>query len=330
MVGYNSPFSPERAKLMMGSRSVHRSLHVKAAFLSLVFFASQAGAQNSPALQMNVPYHCPDGSVMVATRCDKQGGTEVCVLQRSTNGKAVGEISMPKAQAAAVALVCPLEGGTPPAFVQTPTAAPAPAAQQAVRTGAADPSVAKARAAHVDTKILGIPLGEPLQVPRCSSIFGDEKTCVQEFSALVKALGVEEDAGDRQQTSALQLSQDACPPWSKDCSGAVMTYDGLVVAVSIGTKGHTVDTAVAQALRAKYGPPTSVKPIAVTPRIGNPFKATNLEWFLPGLHVIYNVVQNGESEGEIVNTEQGSIGVETEAAYQRRMATEKARPKPTL
>ena len=182
----------------------------------------------------------------------------------------------------------------------------------------------------MDTKVLGLQLGEPLQLPRCTSLFGTEQTCVQDFSGLEKALGVGDDAGDRQHTSPLELSQDACPLWSKDCFGAVMTYDGLVVAVSIGTKGHTVDAAVAQDLRAKYGPPTTAKPIAVTPRVGNPFRATNLEWFLPGLHVIYEVAQKGENQGEITNTEQGSIGVETEAAYQRRTAAEKAKPHPSL
>ena len=318
---------------MMRSGLVTRSLNV-VAFLILGFFVSLAGAQNSPTLQLNVPYHCPDGSVMVATRCEVKSGREECVLQRSANSKALGEISMPKAQAAALALVCQLQGAAAPQSPrnQPPAAKPAtqPSTQQAVRTGPPDPSIAKARAAHVDTKVLGIQLGEPLQIPRCTSLFGTEQTCVQNLSALEKALGVGDDAGDRQRTSPLELSQDACPSWSKDCSAAVMTYDGLVVAVSIGTKGHTVDAAVAQDLRAKYGPPTTAKPIAVTPRVGNPFRATNLEWFLPGLHVIYEVAQKGENQGEITNTEQGSIGVETEAAYQRRTAAEKAKPHPSL
>jgi hypothetical protein len=319
---------------MMRPGSVTRSLNVVAAFLSLGFFVSLATAQNSPTLQLNVPYHCPDASVMVVTRCEMKSGTEVCVLQRSANGKAVGEISMPKAQAAALALVCPLQGAAAPQprGNEPPAAKPTsqPPAQEAVRSGPPDPSIAKASAAHVDTKVLGIQLGELLQIPKCTSLFGTEKTCVQNFSDVAKALGIGDDAGDRQRTSLLELSDDACPSWSKDCSASVMTYDGRVVAVSISTKGHTVDAAVAQDLRAKYGPPTSAKPITVTPRVGNPFRATDLEWFLPGLHVIYDVAQKGENAGEIANTEQGSIGVETEAAYQRRVAAEKARPRPSL
>jgi len=52
-------------------------------------------------------------------------------------------------------------------------------------------------------------------------------------------------------------------------------------------------------IRGYPGPPTLVKPIEVTPRVGNPFKANSLEWVLPGLHVIYEVVIKGQSEGEV-------------------------------
>ena len=109
-----------------------------------------------------------------------------------------------------------------------------------------------------------------------------------------------------------------------------MTYDGLLVAIDLKTKGHNVNQAVVRDLRDKYGPPTSVKPIVVTPRVGNPFKASNLEWLLPGLHVVYEVVIKGENEGEVTDVESGDIGFETEAAYQRRLAKEKAKPKVKL
>ena len=73
-----------------------------------------------------------------------------------------------------------------------------------------------------------------------------------------------------------------------------------------------------------------VKPIEVTPKVGNPFKASNLEWLLPGLHVVYEVVTKGENEGEVTDVESGQIGFETEAAYHRRLAREKAKPKVKL
>jgi len=116
----------------------------------------------------------------------------------------------------------------------------------------------------------------------------------------------------------------------RDCTASVMTYDGLLVAIDLKTKGQNVNQAVARDLREKYGPPTSVRPIEVTPRVGNPFKTSNLEWVLPGLHVIYEVITKGENEGEATDVTTGQIGIETEAAYHRRLAKQKAKPKVKL
>jgi len=205
--------------------------------------------------------------------------------------------------------------------------------------GAPDPSIAKARAANVDTKVLGMALGEPLQVPTCQSMF-ESKTCLQEEgpTELVEAVGsmfgmkpTAQSAEDRRQTGgAIRLGSDDCPSWMSDCFARLLIYDGRLVAIDVSTKGHTVDQVVVRQLREKYGPPTLVKPIAVTPHVGNPFNANSLEWKLPGLHVVYDVVIKGEAEGEITNTEVGDIGIETEAAYQRRTAKDNQKAKPKL
>jgi len=41
-------------------------------------------------------------------------------------------------------------------------------------------------------------------------------------------------------------------------------------------------------------------------------------------------VIKGENEGEVSDVDSGDIGFETEAAYHRRLAKEKAKPKPKL
>jgi hypothetical protein len=205
---------------------------------------------------------------------------------------------------------------------------------------ALDPSIAKARAANVDTKVLGLALGEPLRVPSCDSL-GDfsTRTCVLSnqnpaLEAALAALGLDlgPRTGEEQRTEgkSVLFPSDNCPSWLRDCGASVLTYDGLLVAIDLKTKGHNVNQAVVRDLRDKYGPPTLVKPIVVTPRVGNPFKANNLEWILPGLHVVYEVVIKGEAEGEVTDVESGDIGFETEAAYQRRLAKEKAKPKVKL
>jgi hypothetical protein len=204
--------------------------------------------------------------------------------------------------------------------------------------GAADPSLAKARAANVDTKVLGMALGEPVQVPTCDSIF-ESKTCLQEeppaelVNSITSMFGIKDTATaeDKRSTGrALHLSSDGCPAWMSDCYARLLIYDGRLVAVDISTKGHTVDQIVARELREKYGLPTLSHSIVVTPRVGNAFTANNLEWKLPGLHVMYEVVIKGAAEGEVTNTEVGDIGIETEAAYQRRLAKDNQKPKPKL
>ncbi len=181
-------------------------------------------------------------------------------------------------------------------------------------------------------------LGEPVQVPICDSSF-DSKTCLQDeppsefFDAIASMFGAKSTATAddmRQSARAVRLSADDCPSWMSGRYVRLLLYDGRLVAVSIETKGHAVDQVVARELSQKYGPPTLVKPLAVTPRVGNPFTANGLEWKLSGLHVVYDVVIKGTAEGEVVNTEIGTIGIETESAYQRRSAKETQKPKPKL
>ena len=232
-----------------------------------------------------------------------------------------------------------------PSSARPPTSQPNQPLTPAVASGrtpgtATDPSIAKARAGNVDTKVLGLALGEPLRLPSCDSLSDfSTRACVLSnqnpvIDAALAALGL--DPGSRtveeQRTDvrSVLFPQDNCPSWVRDCSASVMTYDGLLVAIDLKTKGHNVNLAVVRDLREKYGPPTSVKPIEVTPKVGNPFKASNLEWLLPGLHVVYEVITKGENEGEVTDVESGQIGFETEAAYHRRLAREKAKPKVKL
>ena len=48
---------------------------------------------------------------------------------------------------------------------------------------------------------------------------------------------------------------------------------------------------------------------------------------LPARH---EVVTKGATEGEITHTEVGNIGIETEAAYRRRVTKQAQKPKPKL
>src|SRR5437899_2602497 len=68
-------------------------------------------AQQPPPLQLNVPYHCGNDIIVVVKHCENRNGTELCSLVKGApNGPLGNEISMPKAQAAAIRLVCSTSG----------------------------------------------------------------------------------------------------------------------------------------------------------------------------------------------------------------------------
>jgi hypothetical protein len=84
-------------------------------------------AQQAPPLQLNVPYNCPGNMVVVVKHCEKRGEAEVCSLVKGTpNGPLGDEMSMPKAQAAALGLMC-TQGGAAQGGTAASTAKAQPA-----------------------------------------------------------------------------------------------------------------------------------------------------------------------------------------------------------
>src|SRR5215471_7430576 len=183
-------------------------------------------------------------------------------------------------------------------------------------------SLAKAKAANVDTTVFGLQLGEPLLLPTCagpSSLSQDHPTCFYEDPAFIKeivdALG---GAPNRQTDENWRMVFVHKGP-----KASALLYDGLLAAVKIETRGINEDPQWSKELREKYGPPALVKPFTYTPRIGNTLKANDLEWRLPGLHVEYSAVLKKANSAEVITIDGGSIYVETEAAYQHRLAKDK-------
>lgn len=211
--------------------------------------------------------------------------------------------------------------------VDARAAAPAGPRQPAPAT---DPSIAKARAAKIDTKIFGIPLGETLDLPPCQIQLlavqqkfaanclrgGDLQAVGDLLSLLAPVLGDLATTADPELV-AIQLANDSCPAWLDACTISGRVHDGVLVAVALTTGGHNVEQTVAKELRAKYGQSVVLSTQAtVRPDIGNPFDVTNLEWFLPGLHVQYDVVLHDDSR--VINYMQGVVRIETEQAYEDR------------
>src|SRR6266568_460760 len=85
---------------------------IAAVMLGLGASALVNAQQQPPPVQLNVPYHCPNNVTVVVKHCEKRAGTEVCSLvQGGPNGQLGNEISMPRAQAAALGLLCKVQGG---------------------------------------------------------------------------------------------------------------------------------------------------------------------------------------------------------------------------
>ncbi len=85
-----------------------------------VLASVSVNAQQPSPLQLNVPYHCGNDMIVVVKHCEKRNGTETCSLVKGApNGPLGNEISMPKAQAAALGMMCSTQSGAPAARAQT-------------------------------------------------------------------------------------------------------------------------------------------------------------------------------------------------------------------
>ena len=208
-----------------------------------------------------------------------------------------------------------------------------PPPARAANPHAVDPSITKARAAKVDTKVFGIPLGEPLDLPTCDPIMGLAEVggaCVFQMpfqglgEALLGSLMPKEDLNE----IIVMLPKASCPVWAAACQFTGTLYESLLVAAAIPTVGRGAEKSILRELRAKYGLPSGFYGHTITPNAGEPYKVQHAEWSRPGLHVYYAVVGTG-GEG-VLATDQGLVRIETESAYQRRMAVEEELAKPKL
>lgn len=224
----------------------------------------------------------------------------------------------------------------------------APAAITTTAVGPADPSIAKATAARVDTTVVGLQLGEPLRLPECNPLGFDSivdaatdtvtvrVTCVMVGLKLLEGLNVESLLGieiDRSGVADMRnirLSRDYCPAWVTDCAGYATVHNGRLSGIALFTAGRGTERTVTNDLREKYGPPTRSVAATITPEVGNDFNINKPEWTLPGLRVEYEVVLKDENGGERVTLTSGVVRIMTESEYQRRAAKQKAAKKRKL
>ena len=81
------------------------------ALMSGLGLVAPMNAQQPPPLQLNTPYQCGNNIIVVVKNCSMRNGIEMCSMVKGpANGPLGDEISVPKAQAAAIGLICPPQG----------------------------------------------------------------------------------------------------------------------------------------------------------------------------------------------------------------------------
>lgn len=195
-----------------------------------------------------------------------------------------------------------------------------------------DPAIAKAKAAGVDTKVFGVPLGEPLRLPSCTGLkeftrskeganplmsglrgISTSTTCQSQGSmmGLIGGLaGVTGMLSDRY----ILLAENTCPPWAY-CEVVAFRHEGNLAGVTIMVQPGAKEDQVGKHLRAKYGKPSRSETAQYQNEFGARYEVDELEWNLTGLHVQYTPGPRGG----------GQVLVETETGRKAREARDAAR-----
>jgi hypothetical protein len=198
-----------------------------------------------------------------------------------------------------------------------------------------DELLKKARAAGVDTTILGLRLGEPVKLPLCpeSGLFGGifaggiKETCIRddremaELARLMTITVTGQDVPDSSGTGiTVDMPDDKCPDWVSGCSIQCQLVDGKLVSVLILTTGLKSQDEVAAALSRKYKAWTTRGTYQwVNDVTGDKVDSHDIYWHLAGINVHFKGYTGGQRDGL------GSILVETHAVTRERDAAEKAR-----
>lgn len=196
-----------------------------------------------------------------------------------------------------------------------------------------DQLLAKARAAGVDTTVLGLRLGEPVRLPLCpeqglfGAIFspGVSETCIrndQELMQLARDMSITLTGKDMPVSYdvTVVMPDERCPDWVSGCTIQGHQVDGKLVSVFVLTKGLDVQDEVAAALMKKYKAWTTKGTWHwKNDTTGDKVDSIDMTWNLVGINVLFRGYTGGQRDGV------GSILVETSAVTHEREAAEKAR-----
>lgn len=192
-----------------------------------------------------------------------------------------------------------------------------------------EPTVARAKAAGVDTRVFGIPLGERLTLPACNLFAlgaAPSATCLMSNAIMDLATQIVNPIVNPSggPLPVFKLAPANCPSWMSDCTvAAQLDASGRLIGVVADTDGYAVEASAMRELTAKYGPRFGRLPVVFTrDENGAKYSTSHYDWNLSGLRVLFYVVED--------NLKRGRLIVETEEAFQRRVARTREANRPKL
>lgn len=212
------------------------------------------------------------------------------------------------------------------------------AERDAKASAAPDTSIAKAKASGVDTKVFGVPLGEPIRLPRCATanerknetrsndpynalkgadLLGafrgvQTSTTCQSEGSVMAFLG--QLLGGKPADRYIMLAKDSCPDWAY-CEVAATLHEGNLAGVTVFVQKGANDEYVGKRLKAKYGKPTHKETAKYQNQYGAHYEVDEMEWELPGLYV--KLLPGADGGGLVlIMTEAVRKDLETQGATQ--------------
>jgi len=273
------------------------------------FLQSLRRFENDPALREEILNRFFSPALRAQSQAiSRQLNTRMAAM-RQRNG-AFGGTAQPR-PAAAPRQAAPMPAA-PPAAAQQP---PPPL----------EPTVARAKAAGVDTRVFGMQLGERLRLPACGLLelpAASGSTCLA--SNLLTDLATRMANPDGSPIPILRLARANCPNWMSDCTvAAQLDSSGRLIGIAATTDGYAVGETVLRELVGKYGSRFGrLSTVFTLDSTGAKYPTSNYDWNLSGLRVLYFIVED--------NLKRGRLIVETEEAYQRRVARDREANRPKL
>ena len=165
--------------------------------------------------------------------------------------------------------------------------------------------------------VYGIQLGGTLTLPNCSEALSE----ISHGYRKIKEACYEVKLESLPEWLSVQFPMEEMPDLPNGNEISLMVRDNIVHRIGWGTRGVYDSAPVIEALRKKFGKPTSAKRAKIRDEKGIEYDEWVMEWVRPSYVVIYETI----NFARLLNT--GTVAAYTHEEYVRRMAKENSRRK---